>query len=166
MELLDPATAGVSGQNASEFSIETKSGVTSLKPNESMEFTVKFSPAAIGKKNAQIKIPFSDGIQQWYAVSIVASASAGTGVTAVEELDGNSGIRIFPNPLQGTTIHITSEQSVNSYELIDVSGRLIQKGTLKGQVNYRIQMRKEVKGLFFVKLKTDKKEVVTKMISL
>ncbi|MHA4842956.1 choice-of-anchor D domain-containing protein [Flavitalea antarctica] len=166
MELLDPATAGVSGQNASEFSIETKSVVTSLKPNESMEFTLKFLPTAVGQKSAQIKIPFSDGIQQMYAVSIVASASAGTAVTAVEELDRNSGIRIFPNPLQGTSIHITSGQSVKSYELIDVSGRLIQRGTLNGQGTYIIHLKKDIKGLFFVKLKTDKKEVVTKMISL
>ena len=84
----------------------------------------------------------------------------------MEELDRNSGIRIFPNPLQGTSIHITSGQSVKSYELIDVSGRLIQRGTLKGQGTYIIHLKKDIKGLFFVKLKTDKKEVVTKMISL
>jgi uncharacterized delta-60 repeat protein len=165
IELLDPATAGVSGQHSTDFSIVTKTNVTSLKPNESMQFTVKFSPILAGNKNAQIKIPFSDGIQQLYAVPIVATASASATVTAVEDLPGDDGIRVYPNPLQGSSIHVAAEELVKSYELIDASGQVLQKGTLKGQGTYTIQLRKNIKGLFFLKLKTDKKEIVTKMIS-
>lgn len=166
IELLDPATATMSGQNSTDFTIESKSKVTSLKPKESMQFSVKFSPAAVGEKYAQIKIPFSDGIQQLYAVPVIASASAVATVTSVDDLTEGGEVRVYPNPVQGTSIQIISEELLKSYELFDLSGHLIQKGALRGQGAYAIQLTKNIKGVFFLRLKTGKKDILTKMIKL
>jgi uncharacterized delta-60 repeat protein len=166
IELLDPATGSVSGQNNADFSIQAKTKVTSLKPKESMEFILRFSPTAAGQKTAQINIPFSDGIQQVYAVPITASVAISPNVTAVGDVTEDSGVRIYPNPLHGTSIQAVSEELLKSYELFDVSGQIIQKGTLKGQGTYTIQLKKNIIGIFFLKLKTDRKEVVTRIVRL
>ncbi|MET0300411.1 MAG: T9SS type A sorting domain-containing protein, partial [Flavitalea sp.] len=166
IDLLDPATANVYGQNSSEFSIRPISNVSSLKPAESMQFTVRFTPGSVGDKSALIRIPFTDGIQQSYVVAVNASAIASNTVTGVDDLDADRTVRVYPNPLQGSTIYIDSKDALKSYEIINLSGQVVQQGVLQGQNSYAIRLTKSISGSFILKVKTNKKEVLTKMIKL
>jgi ribosomal protein L11 len=166
IELLDPKIASLIGQNSSDFSIRPVTVARTLQQNESMQFAIQFSPIAVGDKVAQIKIPFSDGVQQLYSVSIKASAVVAPTVTAVNDITEDKSIRIYPNPLNGTAIHVVADDLIRSYELLDVSGQVVQRGSLKHQSPYTIQVNKRVIGVFYLRLKADKKDMVTKIIRL
>ena len=82
------------------------------------------------------------------------TASLGTNENATK-----TSIAIFPNPVKSSFTISTSER-INSVELYDVLGRKVKTLT-----NAKTNSIEGVgKGIYFVKVKTDKNEYIEKMI--
>lgn len=85
------------------------------------------------------------------------SLTSATLATAENSLDNS--LKIHPNPVK-STFTITTSEKIVSVELYDVLGRKVQ--TLANTVTNNIE--KAGKGVYFVKVKTDKKEYIEKII--
>lgn len=79
-----------------------------------------------------------------------------------DDLEANT-VSIYPNPVKDL-VYINSKDNVEKYEIIDVTGRVINSGSVKkdGQVS-SVSTDSLSAGLYILKLYTDK-EVVTKKI--
>jgi len=90
-----------------------------------------------------------------------------TGLTTQESVLSN--VNVFPNPsadLINVTLNLKSEQKV-SLELVDVTGKLIVSkdlGLLQGESNHSLNSNGITKGIYFVKVVSDKGTETKKII--
>jgi len=111
--------------------------------------------------NQFMRINFkSDGVNL-NAVNIEPS------VTSIDTKTGLSGgVSIFPNPLDGNMLTISTEnfKDVHQIEIYDLLGNCVFKKELIKAVVQQIELdKKNLNGLYFVKVKGDTGEVVTKL---
>lgn len=87
---------------------------------------------------------------------------------AVPQLGHPELVSVYPNPAIGSTYYITIPEGVGSwaYELCDVTGRVANKGRLKAGVNELQHPSLLVPGIYFVRVKKDGSQVVTKQLEL
>lgn len=93
----------------------------------------------------------------------VISAPLGAMVTSgIEDITLNSHLNIYPNPSNGR-VQISSEYPVTSYELTDLSGRSIYKGSVINSTEVEADFSSVSKGLYMLKINTDKGNSVHKL---
>jgi uncharacterized delta-60 repeat protein len=162
LELLSPNTGEINGEHKSEFSITTNDNVRSIAPGDSVRFTVKFAPKTAGNKTVQLRIPYTDGLQQVYAIQLAAAALVNPGDTV--PAGGTVLSRVYPNPVQGNSLTITSAKDLDAYEIVDLSGRVLQSGKLQGTGTYSIQLNGQIRGIFLMKLRSGKEKFAKKLM--
>jgi ribosomal protein L32 len=80
--------------------------------------------------------------------------------TGIAEIEGVS-IKIYPNPVKNELIIDRGQLTINSVEIIDLSGKTIfQFNELRNQINVSALPR----GIYFVKVETDKGIVTQKFV--
>jgi chitodextrinase len=78
-----------------------------------------------------------------------------------ENLDNSvSEFKMFPNPANDVLTIITNNSSNSPYTIVDIYGRIIERGNLKGEANINVYTL--VKGLYFVNITDDKGKTQTK----
>jgi endoglucanase len=70
---------------------------------------------------------------------------------------------VSPNPTGGI-LRIENLEQINSLEMLDISGRIFLEKNVKGQKNVEIDLSNKSEGMYLLKLKGDKKEIVKKVI--
>jgi hypothetical protein len=81
--------------------------------------------------------------------------------------DANSAFHIFPNPSQGTfTLEITSPEAT-AYEVRDLAGRLVQRGTLAADTrSQRLDLSAEAQGAYLLRLFAGERLLATEKLVL
>ncbi|OQX76992.1 MAG: hypothetical protein B6D61_07900 [Bacteroidetes bacterium 4484_249] len=74
----------------------------------------------------------------------------------------NSGLSVFPNPLTGDVLNITSETEIQKVELFNYSGKVLLQKTLK-TTSTGLNMQGFGKGVYFLKVFTDNGVRVVKL---
>ncbi|HEA28787.1 MAG TPA: T9SS type A sorting domain-containing protein [Leeuwenhoekiella sp.] len=75
-------------------------------------------------------------------------------VKDLQKGDKNSDWKIYPNPTKGT-LHISlNGNAAKTYKILDISGKIIEKGTLKS--NNSIEMTNLEAGIYFIQLGSEK----------
>lgn len=88
-------------------------------------------------------------------------------ITNIREEDISIAYKTYPNPVTNTVTVFTSTNQGNGYwQLINLSGQLIQSGVLKaGEKTFSINMQQVAKGMYFLKIQPEKsKHTITKLI--
>lgn len=80
-----------------------------------------------------------------------------------EEEVNNDTIIIAPNPTDGILIVENLEQ-INSLEMIDATGKIFLERNVKGQKSIEVDLSNKPEGMYFLKLRGDKKEIVRKVM--
>jgi hypothetical protein len=161
--LLDANKVLISGTNASEFHSSFTNSSSTINKNDSLKFILVFSPSSEGVKVIKISIPYSNGLDNDYTFTVMATATnLSTPVTNIQR--GNT-IQIFPNPVVTHKLYIRSDLKFQTYLLIDQQGKIMQKGTVNYNGNLSdLSLGKQLaSGLYILKLQGKTKEVVTKI---
>lgn len=74
----------------------------------------------------------------------------------------DTSIKLYPNPASDF-INISCDTSVNQVELFDIQGRLLQT-TFENKKEVRLNVSSKAKGIYFVRITTEKGKKVEKMI--
>lgn len=84
-------------------------------------------------------------------------------VLSTDELNSDSEIKIYPNPVQNL-LNIQSSVQIRQIEITDLSGKTIYKKSKINQNQFEIQTRNFSKGVYIIQIKTDKKSQTKKFI--
>lgn len=83
---------------------------------------------------------------------------------SVESVNAENKIKIYPNPLQKERVLSIEGSDLRSYSVYDVVGKMMQQGVLDSGDIHRINLKNLTKGMYVLRLKTDKKIIVKKII--
>ena len=97
---------------------------------------------------------------QFYVAKLAKSACSPLSTTevSVKETD----LQFYPNPVEDV-LNIKTKESLKTYEVISAVGQQVKRGTFTAN-NYSINMQGLTKGVYFVKVFTDKVSVVEKVV--
>ncbi len=97
---------------------------------------------------------------QFYVAKLAKSACSPLSTTevSVKETD----MQFYPNPVEDV-LNIKTKESLKTYEVISAVGQQVKRGTFTAN-NYSINMQGLTKGVYFVKVFTDKVSVVEKVV--
>jgi endoglucanase len=79
------------------------------------------------------------------------------------EEEENDTTIIAPNPTGGI-LRVENLNQINTLEMSDASGRIFMEKNVKGQKNVELDLSNKTQGMYLLKLKGDKKEIVRKVI--
>jgi endoglucanase len=79
------------------------------------------------------------------------------------EEEANDTTIIAPNPTGGL-LRIENLEQINTIEISDASGRIFLEKNVKGQKTVELDLSNKTEGMYFLKLKGDKKEIVRKVM--
>ena len=163
VSLLDANEVLISGSNASEFHPSFTNGSATINQNDSLKFKLVFSPSSIGTKVVKVSIPYSNGLDNNYSFTVMATATNLT--TPVTNIQNDNSIQIFPNPVVTDKLYIRSDLKFQTYLLIDQQGKIMKKGTVNYNGNTSdLSLGKQLaSGLYILKLQGKTKDVVTKI---
>lgn len=163
LSLLDANKVLISGADAAEFHPSFTNSSATINKNDSLKFKLVFSPSSSGTKTIKVSIPYSNGLDNNYSFTVIATATnLSTPVTNIQ-LDNT--IRIFPNPVVTNKLYIRSDLKFQSYTIYDQQGKMMQRGPVSynGSVSDLIISNQLASGLYILKLQTKTKELVTKI---
>lgn len=163
VSLLDASRVLISGTNAAEFHPSFTNSSSTINQNDSLKFKLVFSPSSEGVKVIQISIPYSNGLDNKYTFTVMATATNLT--TPVTNIQPDNTIQVFPNPVVTHKLYIRSDLKFQTYCLIDQQGKVMQTGAVNYNSNVSdISLSKQLaSGLYILKLQAKTKEVVTKI---
>ncbi|NVO10715.1 MAG: endonuclease [Bacteroidales bacterium] len=123
--------------------VNVVSNTGTINVNISGAFTLKF--VQVNTSSGQVAI---DNIE-W------TTYTTGVAKSKEENFDNSvSEFKMFPNPASDVLTIITNSNSNNPYTIVDIYGRIIERGNLKGEA--QINVSTLVKGLYFVNITDDK----------
>ena len=163
VSLLDASKVLISGTNAAEFHPSFTNSSSTINKNDSLKFKLVFAPSSEGIKTIKISIPYSNGLDNKYTFTVIATATNLT--TPVTNIQPANSIQIFPNPVVTNKLYIRTDLKFQNYILVDQQGKIMQRGT----VNYNgstsdLSLGKQLSsGLYILKLQGKTREVVTKI---
>ena len=163
LSLLDANKVLISGDNAAEFHPSFTNSSTTIDKNDSLKFKLVFSPSSSGNKTIKVSIPYSNGLDNNYSFTVIATATNLS--TPVTNIQPDNTIRIFPNPVVTNKLYIRSDLKFQSYTIYDQQGKMIQSGPVNsnGSGSDLTIGKQLASGLYILKLQTKTKELVTKI---
>lgn len=84
-------------------------------------------------------------------------------VLSVSEFEPDTSIKIFPNPVKDV-LNISASCVIKNYSLYDLQGRLIQSNATSGQQEVKLDMARQSRGVYFIKITSEKGVNVEKLI--
>lgn len=84
-------------------------------------------------------------------------------VLSTDELNSESEIKIYPNPVQNL-LNIVSDAQIRQIEITDLSGKTIYKKSKINLNQFEVQTRNFPKGIYIIQIKTGKKLQTKKFI--
>jgi len=81
----------------------------------------------------------------------------------VDDVENENGIKIYPNPTTGLITIKNEELRMNNVSVFDIYGKKVLETEVKSQ-KYELDLRKEAKGIYIIKVTTDKGVVVEKVV--
>ena len=103
----------------------------------------------------------TSGKSQFFIAKLATSATCtqlATEEISVKETD----MQFYPNPVEDV-LNIKTKENLKTYEVISAVGQQVKRGTFKAN-DYTINMQGLTKGVYFVKVFTDKVSVVEKVV--
>lgn len=103
----------------------------------------------------------TSGKSQFFFAKLATSATCtqlATEEISVKETD----MQFYPNPVEDV-LNIKTKESLKTYEIISAVGQQVKRGTFKAN-DYTINMQGITKGVYYVKVFTDKISVVEKVV--
>ncbi|MDR2236130.1 MAG: M4 family metallopeptidase [Chryseobacterium sp.] len=98
-------------------------------------------------------------VKAWYGVGI------GDGVLAVKEtIRAEDSFRIYPNPVKNGVFTIENNKNNTSFEMYDMSGRLIKTAQKLGKGTNKVNIGNTHKGIYLVKITSEGSAAITKKI--
>ncbi|WP_189360700.1 GEVED domain-containing protein [Algibacter mikhailovii] len=122
-------------------------------------FSIGVLPTTIGVKEASITIDNNDCAQNTFVFDIQAD-----GKTTLDIKENNKSlVRIYPNPVQEVLrVSLENSEVIKAYSIYDLSGKTI---LYHGKViNDNIPVSNLANGIYFLKIKTETSELMTKFI--
>jgi hypothetical protein len=81
---------------------------------------------------------------------------------SVEEIKNKVGLRLYPNPAT-ESISLTVNNANYSYEIMDMTGRIVIANTVANKINEKINLQSLPAGMYFVKVNTSQGTVTEKL---
>ncbi|WP_449399481.1 T9SS type A sorting domain-containing protein [Chryseobacterium wanjuense] len=99
-------------------------------------------------------------VKAWYAVGI------GNGVLATNEVanGGENQFTIYPNPVKGGMFTIENNKNDSTFEIYDVSGKLVKQADKLSKGINKININGLEKGVYIVKINSNGTSVSKKLI--
>jgi len=82
-------------------------------------------------------------------------------ITSIEEAEKGSRITVYPNP-STNNISITNVNQPIEFRILDINGKLIEKGVL--QVSSEIRIKELPNGIYFIELQNENIRIIRKII--
>ena len=163
---LNKDTGAVLGTNEVLSSYGTKDEFTAVAVDVDGNYVVG------GFKHSSIFVDPNDGVptvdgnttsgkSQFFFAKLATSATCtqlATEEISVKETD----MQFYPNPVEDV-LNIKTKESLKTYEVISAVGQQVKRGTFTAK-DYIINMQGLTKGIYFVKVFTDKVSVVEKVV--
>ncbi|SEM32232.1 Por secretion system C-terminal sorting domain-containing protein [Chryseobacterium taichungense] len=149
---------GISIQKAEKIIYRTLT--TYLTPNSSYIDAYNGTKQAVTDLYGATSNEQNQNVKAWYAVGI------GNGVLATNEtnLFSENGIKIYPNPIKDGIYTIDSNSSDWSFEIFDMSGKLIRKSEKLSKGKNRISANGIKAGVYLLKFVSETNETFTKKL--
>jgi hypothetical protein len=83
----------------------------------------------------------------------------------VEENSYKSNLQIYPNPVTNGVFSVSSDESIESIEIFDITGKLVEARELDMRINtYQMRTNSELNGLFLLRTTLNNGEIQTKKL--
>jgi hypothetical protein len=154
---------GISGANASDFTINQTSTTSSVAAAGTTTFTITFTPSAAGARQATISITNSDGNENPYTISLSGTATVASGT-----IDGiNNAIEIYPNPATNVIfVSMQGDSRVTRITLRNEHGiavKEIKAEKFSGKTECAIEVADLVSGIYYLELDSPEGKSVRKI---
>jgi hypothetical protein len=84
------------------------------------------------------------------------------GALSTGNFEMDASVKVYPNPSNGI-VNITAESNVESIELYDIQGRLLQTATAKNTIA-KLDISQRASGMYFIKVTTEEGVKVEKIV--
>ena len=142
------------------------SGYSSLNfGTEERDMTYIFTMTQPTDNKARMSFDMGSTIAKFTITSVKIDEILETVAVVVlgNEEEENDTILIAPNPTGGI-LRVENLDQINSLEMSDASGKIFLEKNVKGQKSVEVDLSHKSIGMYFLKLKGDKKEVVRKVM--
>ena len=142
------------------------SGYSSLNfGTEERDMTYIFTMTQPTDNKARMSFDMGSTIAKFTITSVKIDEILETVAVVVlgNEEEENDTILIAPNPTGGI-LRVENLDQINSLEMSDASGKIFLEKNVKGQKSVEVDLSHKSEGMYFLKLKGDKKEVVRKVM--
>ncbi|MEI7489175.1 MAG: T9SS type A sorting domain-containing protein, partial [Chryseobacterium sp.] len=87
----------------------------------------------------------------------------GSTLAVTESNKGKTSVNVYPNPTKGD-VNIAADSKINSIEIYDAQGRIIQKQTGINSQNTKVSIHSNTSGMYILKIITEKETLTKKII--
>ncbi|MFY7816347.1 MAG: T9SS type A sorting domain-containing protein, partial [Chryseobacterium taeanense] len=122
-----------------------------------MKSKVTLNPGDQLMNKANIYFDYNFPIETNDAITNIA------GTLKVSENKNNKSAEVYPNPTKGE-VNINAESEIKAVEVYDTAGRILQKQIGINARKTTINIHSSDKGMFYIKIITDKANVMKKVI--
>lgn len=107
---------------------------------------------------ANIYFDYNYPVETNEAVTNIGSVT----LSASDIIKGKDAVNVYPNPTKGD-VNIKADSKINSVEVYDAQGRIIQKQNFNSQ-EAKISIHNNASGMYIFKIKTEKETITKKVI--
>lgn len=93
----------------------------------------------------------------------VTNIEASSSLSAVDSSKDKTSVNVYPNPTKGD-VNINADSKINSIEIYDAQGRIIQKQMGINSQNTKVSIHSNVSGMYILKIITEKETLMKKII--
>lgn len=96
------------------------------------------------------------GIQYTYDALGNRTQEAKTSNLAVEEMQNDNSVKVYPNPFADQLFISTKNQKIKQISIFDLAGKLVKRLEINNLSDYQLEAAKLVSGVYIVSVQTDK----------
>lgn len=93
----------------------------------------------------------------------VTNIEASSSLSAVDSSKDKTSVNVYPNPTKGD-VNINADSKINSIEIYDAQGRIIQKQIGINSQNTKVSIHSNSAGMYILKIITEKETITKKII--
>lgn len=146
--------------NKAEFMMKNINLAASAHGNIILKIKTKNSLASGDSVSGKANIYFDYNFP--VATNEAVTVIGGTVLQTLESA-GKSGVHVYPNPTKGE-VNIESDSKINSVEIYDIQGRIIQKQIGINTEKTKISLHTAASGVYYFKVFTEKASFMKKVI--